>query len=89
MSDNFWELFENHPQFAKANDALNHAWHEAKAMPTWDAARKHMLAAQECWCEVGAMDSEPRNHIVDRLNERFPDEAADYYSDRGNGSYPE
>ena len=43
-----------------------------------------MRAAQKRWRDVGADDSEPRNHIVECLNMIFA-EAVNPYSRRGNG----
>ena len=80
---NPWELFSDHPKFAEASAGLDAAIKFAAKLPDWDSARAYMNIFQRLWADVGANDSEPRNHIVDRLNEIFG-ENVDLYCKRAN-----
>ena len=81
---NPWELFSRHPEFAEATSALNAAIKHAATLATWEAARAYMASVQTRWSHVGAGDSEPRNLIIDRLNEIFG-ETHGYWDDVPDG----
>lgn len=85
--NNPWELYSDHPQFEAATRDMNAALSHAAKLATWDIARAYMRLFQDKWRDVGAGDSEPRNHIVDRLNVIF-NKSVSYYSRRGNGFGP-
>lgn len=68
---NPWDLFNHHPEFAAATSALNAAMEHAATLATFEAAWAYMASVKTRWSHVGANDSEPRNLIVDRLNEIF------------------
>lgn len=76
--ENAWELYDDHPLFAEAEMALELAWAAAKCVapdkPTVDRvamAEKQMFAAMERWADVGAMDTEPRNHLAYLVERHF------------------
>ncbi len=76
--ENPWELYSTHPQFAAANTAINKAWDEAKSLlpdrPSAErakAAEQHVYAELKKWSEVGAMDTEPVNHLAWNVYHHF------------------
>jgi hypothetical protein len=68
---NPWELFDDHPEFSEATRAMDAGIKHAATLGTWDKARAYMHTIQDHWAHVGADDTEPRSHIMDRLNAIF------------------
>lgn len=68
---NPWELYSSHAGCAEANRLLDATWEYARTMKMAGAAELFMLAQLENLSYMGAMDSEPRAILRDKLTDEY------------------